>query len=66
MILAISCQYLIACDVYYVYASCLLKTTVVNKMIPHNNFKNCVPPNYAPLLKSVVPKHHVMIGCDRS
>ena len=40
MILAISCHYyIIACDVYYVYASCLLRTTVVNKMIPHNNFK---------------------------
>ena len=35
MILAISCHYLIACDVYHVYASYLLRTTVVNKMIPH-------------------------------
>ena len=36
MILAISCHnYIIACDVYYVYASYLLRTTVVNKMIPH-------------------------------
>ena len=26
---------LIACDVYHVFASCLLRTTVVNKMIPH-------------------------------
>ena len=34
MILAISCHYLIACDVYHVYASYLLRTTVVNKMIP--------------------------------
>ena len=40
MILAISCHYyIIACDVYYVYASCLLRMTVVNKMIPYNNFK---------------------------
>ena len=40
MILAISCHnYIIACDVYYDYASCLLRTTVVNKMIPYNNFK---------------------------
>jgi len=30
---------LIACDVYHVYASYLLRTTVVNKMIPRNNFK---------------------------
>ena len=43
MILAISCHYLIACDVYHVYASCLLRTTVVNKMIPYNNFKKCSP-----------------------
>ena len=39
MILAISCHYLIACDVYHVFASYLLRMTVVNKMIPHNNFK---------------------------
>ena len=39
MILAISCHYLIACDVYHVFASYLLRTTIVNKMIPHNNFK---------------------------
>ena len=45
MILAISCHYLIACDVYHVYASCLLRTTVVNKMIPYNNFKKCSPLN---------------------
>ena len=44
MILAISCHYyLIACDVYHVFASCLLRTTVVNKMIPHNNFKKVFP-----------------------
>ena len=44
MILAISCHYyLIACDVYHVYTSCLLRTTVVNKMIPHNNFKKVFP-----------------------
>ena len=43
MILAISCHYLIACDVYHVYASYLLRTTVVNKMIPHNNFKKVFP-----------------------
>ena len=35
MILAISCHFLIACDVYHVYASYLLRTSVVNKMIPH-------------------------------
>ena len=39
MILAISCHYLIACDVYHVFASYLLRTTVVSKMIPCNNFK---------------------------
>ena len=38
-----SLLYLIACDVYHVYASCLLRTTVVNKMIPYNNFKKCSP-----------------------
>ena len=43
MILAISCHYLIACDVYHVYASYLLRTTVVNKMIPYTNFKKCSP-----------------------
>ena len=45
VILAISCHYyyLIACDVYHVFASCLLRTTVVNKMIPHNNFKKVFP-----------------------
>ena len=43
MILAISCHYLIACNVYHVYASYLLRTTVVNKMIPHNNFKKVFP-----------------------
>ena len=43
MILAISCHYLIACDVYHVFASYLLRTTVVNKMIPHNNFKKVFP-----------------------
>ena len=67
MILAISCHYyLIACDVYHVFASYLLRTTVVNKMIPHYNFKNVFSPNCAPLLKFIVSKHHVMIGCDRS
>ena len=25
------------------YTSCLLSTTVVNKMIPYNNFKKCSP-----------------------
>ena len=66
MILAISCHYyLIAYDVYHVYTSYLLRTTVVNKMIPHYNFKNVFSPNCAPLLKFVVSKHHVMIGCDR-
>ena len=65
MILAISCHYLIACDVYHVFASYLLKTAVVSKMIPYDNFKKSVPPNCALLLWSVVPKHHVMIGCDR-
>ena len=45
VILAISCHYyyLIACDVYHVFASCLLRTTVVNKMVPHNNFKKVFP-----------------------
>ena len=43
MILAISCHYLIECDVYHVFASYLLRTTVVNKMIPHNNFKKVFP-----------------------
>ena len=44
MILAISCHYyLIACDVYHVYTSYLLRTTVVNKMIPHENFKKVFP-----------------------
>ena len=38
-----SLLYLIACDVYHVYASCLLRTTVVNKMIPYTNFKKCSP-----------------------
>ena len=38
-ILAISCHFLIACDVYHVFTSYLLRTTVVNKMIPYNNFK---------------------------
>ena len=67
VILAISCHYyLIACDVYHVYTSYLLRTTVVTKMIPHYNFKNVFSPNCAPLLKFVVSKHHVMIGCDRS
>ena len=32
-----------ACDVCHVYASCLLRTTVVNKMIHHNNFKKVFP-----------------------
>ena len=31
--------FLIACDVYHVFASYLLRTTVVNKMIPSLNFK---------------------------
>ena len=35
MILAISCHFLISCDVYHVFASYLLRATVVNKMIPH-------------------------------
>ena len=48
------------------YASCLLRTAVVNKMIPYNNFKKVFPPNRASLLKFVVSKHHVMIGYDRS
>jgi hypothetical protein len=43
MILAISCHFLIACDVYHVFTSYLLRTTVVNKMIPHNNFKKVFP-----------------------
>ena len=66
MILAISCHYyIIACDVYYVYASCLLRTTVVNKMIPYKKFQEVFSPNCASLLKFVASKHHVMIGCDR-
>ena len=43
MILAISCHYLIACDVYHVYASCLLRTTVVNKMIPYKISRSVLP-----------------------
>ena len=44
MILAISCHnYIIACDVYYVYASCLLRTTVVNKMIPYKISRSVLP-----------------------
>ena len=43
VMMAISCHYLIACDVYHVYTSYLLRTTVVNKMIPYNNFKKCSP-----------------------
>ena len=45
MILAISCRYsyLIACDVYHVYASCLLRTTVVNKMIPYKISRSVLP-----------------------
>ena len=39
VMMAISCHYLIACDVYHVFASYLLRTTVVSKMIPYNNFK---------------------------
>ena len=62
MILAISCHYLIACDVYHVFASYLLRTTVVSKMISYNNFKRRVPPNCAPLRRFVVSKHHVMTG----
>ena len=34
---------MIACDVYHVFPSCLLRTTVVNKMIPYNNFKKVFP-----------------------
>ena len=67
MILAISCHYyIIACDVYYVYASCLLRTMVVNKMIPYKKFQEVFSPNCAPLLQFVASKHHVMIGCHRS
>ena len=44
MILAISCHYyLIACDVYHVFASYLLRTAVVSKMIPYDNFKKVFP-----------------------
>ena len=43
MILAISCHYLIACDVYHVYASYLLRTTVVNKMIPYKISRSVLP-----------------------
>ena len=44
MILAISCHnYIIACDVYHVYASCLLRTTVVNKMIPYKISRSVLP-----------------------
>ena len=32
------CMWCLSC-----FASCLLRTTVVNKMIPHNNFKKCSP-----------------------
>ena len=64
VILAISCHYLIACDVYHVFASCLLRTTVVNKMIPYKKFQEVFSPNCAPLLQFVASKHHVMIGCD--
>ena len=34
---------LIACDVYHVYASCLLRTTVVNKMIPYKISRSVLP-----------------------
>ena len=67
VILAISCHYyyLIACDVYHVFASCLLRTAVVNKMIPPNNFKKVFPLTVHRCDSSFVSKHHVMIGCDR-
>ena len=45
VILVISCHfyYLIACDVYHVYASCLLRKTVVNKMIPYKISRSVLP-----------------------
>ena len=44
MILAISCHYLIACDVYHVFTSYLLKNDgSLNKMIPRYNFKKVFP-----------------------
>ena len=47
-----------------VCASCLLRTAVVNKMIPYKKFQEVFSPNCAPLLQFVASKHHVMIGCD--
>ena len=36
--LLFDCMWCLSC-----FASCLLRTTVVNKMIPHNKFKKCSP-----------------------
>ena len=65
VMMAISCHYLIASDVYHVFVSYFLRTTVVNKMIPHNNFKKVFPLTVHRCERFVVSKHHVMIGCDR-
>ena len=43
MILAISCHYLIACDVYHVLHLICLDDGSINKMIPRNNFKKVFP-----------------------
>ena len=46
------------------HASCLLRTAVVNKMIPYNNFKKVFPLTVHRCDSSFVSKHHVMIRCD--
>src|SRR6266496_1077353 len=57
---------LIACDVNPFMHLILLSTTVALYDDPSLKFQGIsVLPEYAPLLQFFVPRHHVMIGCDK-
>ena len=57
---------LIACDFYLIMLLILLSTMVALEDDPFQKFQGTsVLPEYAPLRKFIVPRHHVMIGCDK-
>ena len=67
MMMAISCHiFLIAYDVYLLCILFLLSMMVALRDDPLLKFQGIsVLPEYAPLRQFFVPRHHVMIGCDK-
>ena len=66
MMMAISCHiFLIAYDVYLLYIYfVLIDGSIIRWSLTKFQDKSVLP-EYAPLPKFVVPRHHVMIGCDK-